>query len=219
MGFFEYASEPPPRARRQRFRPAWMKPDLTLPMAVPTTFVVARTDDLAIGIHSICAYPAGFEFTVSTLSLVERGHLHATGSLEHMVRGGQLRELPGEFMRLGIVFSDGRNATNLGSSGPPSTAGSSDPMLQAGGGGGGRRRQDYAYYVWPLPPEGPLRFVCEWPAYGIPESSVSVEAGPILEAAHQAIALWPEGDGEELPDEDGAAPAPIAAAWRPDSPS
>ncbi len=197
-----------------------MKPELTLPVAVPITFVVARTDDLAVGIHTICAYPDGFEFTVGTVSLIERRQLHATSTLEHMVRGGQLRELPGEFLRLGIVFADGRTATNLGSSAPPSTAGSASPMLQAGGGGGGMRRHDSAYYVWPLPPAGPLRFVCEWPAYGIAESSVTVEAGPILDAARQAIAIWPEGDSEELAEEEGTVPTPIATAVRqPDPPN
>jgi hypothetical protein len=215
MGFFEYAPEPIPRARRHRFHPAWMRPELALPVAVPITLVLAGTDDLAVGIHSVNAYPAGFEFTMSLISLVERRHLHATGSLEHMVRGGELRELPGEFLRLGVVFADGRTATNLGSSGPPSP-GSSNPMLQGGGGGGGMRRHDAAYYVWPLPPEGPLQFICEWPAYGIPESTVSVEATPILQAATQAIVLWPEGDGEELSSEGGEAPPPIATARRPD---
>jgi hypothetical protein len=215
MGFFEYAPEPPPQARRHRFHPVWMKPELVLPVAVPTTLVVARTDDLAIGIHSVSAYPAGFEFTLSTVSVVERRQLHATGSLEHMVRGGQLRELPGEFLRLGVLFADGRTATNLGSSQPPSP-GSGQPMLQGGGGGGGMRRHDATYYVWPLPPEGPLQFVCEWPAYNIPESTVRTEAGPILQAAAQALVLWPEGDGEPLPDDGG--PTPVATMHRPAPP-
>ena len=46
--------------------------------------------------------------------------------------------------------------------------------------------------VWPLPPPGPVSFVCELPARGIPESRVEVDAQLILDAAGRAIRLWPE---------------------------
>ncbi|HTX83235.1 MAG TPA: hypothetical protein VME44_13690 [Streptosporangiaceae bacterium] len=42
-----------------------------------------------------------------------------------------------------------------------------------------------------------MTFVCEWAAFGIPETSMDVDAEPILRAATQTIKLWPE-------DKDGA---------------
>ncbi len=60
--------------------------------------------------------------------------------------------------------------------------------MQDGGGGGGRR-YDMGYWVWPLPPPGPVTFVCEWPAYGIPENHVVVEGALFLAAAGRAITL------------------------------
>ncbi len=36
--------------------------------------------------------------------------------------------------------------------------------------GGGPRSAFWRWWAWPLPPAGPLEFVCEWPALGIPES-------------------------------------------------
>ena len=47
-------------------------------------------------------------------------------------------------------------------------------------------------WLWPLPPAGPLTFVCAWPAEGIEEISAQIDAAPILEAASRAIELWPD---------------------------
>jgi len=44
-----------------------------------------------------------------------------------------------------------------------------------------------------LPPAGPVTFVCEWAAAGIPETHASLDAQPILDAAEQSVQLWPEG--------------------------
>jgi hypothetical protein len=41
------------------------------------------------------------------------------------------------------------------------------PLLLAGAGAGGDRRWSQDLWLWPLPPEGRLDFVCEWPALGI----------------------------------------------------
>ena len=68
-------------------------------------------------------------------------------------------------------------------------------MLFPDGGGGGGRRYDMRYWVWPLPPPGPVAFVCEWPAFGIPESRAELDARLILDAAARAVESWPE-DGD-----------------------
>jgi len=46
--------------------------------------------------------------------------------------------------------------------------------------------------AWPLPPAGPLEFVCEWSALGIPETRAVVDAQLILDAAGHSTQLWPE---------------------------
>jgi hypothetical protein len=59
---------------------------------------------------------------------------------------------------------------------PGVEAAPSPPVLvpRAGGGGDGRWQQNN--WVWPPPPEGPLAFICEWPALGIALSRVQIEA-------------------------------------------
>ena len=48
------------------------------------------------------------------------------------------------------------------------------------------------FWVWPLPPAGPLVFVCEWPKYRIPLTRKEIDAGLIRDAAKLMIELWPE---------------------------
>lgn len=63
-------------------------------------------------------------------------------------------------------------------------------LVPAGGHGGGRHsRQEL--WIWPLPPPGPVAFVCEWPRYGIPETRVEVEGAVIRDAAGRAEEIWP----------------------------
>jgi hypothetical protein len=45
-------------------------------------------------------------------------------------------------------------------------------MIPDGGTGDAHRTED-RYLVQPLPPVGPLTFICEWPAFDIPETRVS----------------------------------------------
>jgi hypothetical protein len=45
-------------------------------------------------------------------------------------------------------------------------------------------------WVWGLPPPGPLAFVVEWPARGIPETRAEIDAGLVLEAAARAVPIW-----------------------------
>jgi hypothetical protein len=51
------------------------------------------------------------------------------------------------------------------------------------------------YWVWPLPPPGPVEFVCEWPLHGIAESRGALDAQLIVDAAARAIPLWPDDEG------------------------
>jgi hypothetical protein len=90
-----------------------------------------------------------------------------------------------------VQFSDKSKATNTGGYGydqdpPPGPA-----MHEHGGGGGGRSWRQ-TYWIWPLPPPGPLSFVCEWPAGGIALTRSEINAQTIRDAADRAQVLFPE---------------------------
>jgi hypothetical protein len=196
MSFFE-APPPRPEPEPPERKPWWGPPDNVRGGVAALELTIGRSEKAAITAGAVTAYPEGFEFG---LAIRIREPL-ADALLDPLMfqhrrqrsaePGG---ELPPELARWGIEFSDGRKATNLQPF--PFGVGRIDeeppngPVLIAGGGGGGGSRWEQSCWVWPLPPAGPLAFVCEWPAGSIPLSRVEIEASLILEAAGRAEVLW-----------------------------
>jgi hypothetical protein len=60
-----------------------------------------------------------------------------------------------------------------------------------GGGLGRGASWDLELTIQPLPPAGPLAFICAWPGRGIATSRVEVDGAAIREAADTAVTLWP----------------------------
>jgi hypothetical protein len=160
-----------------------------MPGVAALEVMLAVNDRAAVYLRRCAAYATGFELEVSVLL--------ATGDdsdLEPSLNGVYHR--PGRsssydtVLRFGIEFADGGKATNVGGR-FPGTGEPTGPVLngQGGGGGGGRWRQDF--WVWPLPPAGPVSFVCEWPSAGIPLTRAQVDAGVFHAAAGRAQALFP----------------------------
>jgi hypothetical protein len=89
-------------------------------------------------------------------------------------------------LRFGVAFADGRKASSLGSF-TRSGEEPEGPVLW--GMGGGRWHQ--GFWMWPLPPIGPLSFVCESRAAGIPLTRVEVDSQPLRDAAGRSRELFP----------------------------
>jgi hypothetical protein len=65
------------------------------------------------------------------------------------------------------------------------------PFIAPSGGSGGSAFQWYSgYWVAPLPPAGALGFVVQWLEAGLPETTVTIEAETILEAAKTSRSIW-----------------------------
>jgi hypothetical protein len=47
------------------------------------------------------------------------------------------------------------------------------------------------WWAWPLPPSGPLEFICQ---LGTSETRVSMDAQLILDASQQSVRVWPEDE-------------------------
>ena len=105
-------------------------------------------------------------------------------------------DLPPEFLRFGIEFPDGARVTNLTAPWPISPD-ATEPLhgLEPRGGGGSDVEYEQEFWVWPLPEDGVVAFVCEWPAQGIPETRVEIEGELIAEAAARAQPVWSDLTG------------------------
>jgi hypothetical protein len=194
----ERAPEPAPRYRM----PPWLgPPGGTLPGVVPVELVLARTERVAVCVGRIGAYPTGFELVLQTIAAELDEELDPLLFGPPSRRGGAPQD---QMLRFGLQFADGSKVTNTGAfharrGQPPG------PVLNDHGGGGGGGGWDASQWVWPLPPPGPVAFVCEWPVAGIPESRAEIDAQVILDAASRAqvifsdddLPLWPDDDDED----------------------
>jgi len=160
---------------------------------VPLRLILARTDDVVVAILGAAAYPTGVELTLAirrrTFDPYEH---HLSDPFELHGRPGE--PLPPDRLRFGVQFADGRKATTvdaLGAFAAAPDATPEAPTLVPGHGSGGGGVWDMELWLWPLPPEGPIAFVCEWPSEGIELTRVEIDAEPILTAAALAEPLWP----------------------------
>ena len=150
--------------------------------------VVARTDDLVIVVERLVAYPTGFEMAVSVRTRAEP----VFGTFDEVNRRNWSGSaaFPGESLRVGVVFADGRRTTAVENF-PPRAVSVGDVRLLPLGGGGTQTRYDQRFWVEPSPPAGPLGVVVEWDRRNLPETRAELDAGAILAAAERAENLWP----------------------------
>jgi hypothetical protein len=105
--------------------------------------------------------------------------------------------------RFGVGFADGRRAVVGPVMGPSEGA----PVLMFRGGGGSEWRWTGQLWLWPLPPAGELTFAFAWPHVGVPETTATTDATPLVAAASHATELWP--------DDRPPGPSSTTAVWRP----
>jgi hypothetical protein len=177
MSFFEPPPPPEPEPPEQP-QPPWIgPPGNELGVAVPIRYVLVRTDELAVLLDGFVAYSTGVELELTVKSRRKR---HESREFHRL----------SEDVHFGFRFADGRKASNVGRQAWDQER--SDPVLMSRGGHGGDGELNMRYWLWPLPPPGPLQAVVEWPASGIAETEVEVDCGAILAAAGRVELLWPE---------------------------
>lgn len=206
MSFFEPPEIPEePEPYTPVSPPAWIGPPRNvLGAPVGERVILVQRDDLVIAVTSMVAFPTGVEFSLVSRSAGDqishlmsgRGWIHGSGEA-----GGSL---PDEMFRLGVVTPQGRavdyqpfvGASGIAGFGYGDGGEPEPPQLHQSSGGGGGGEWEQHYWLWPLPPQGLLEFVCEWPAMDVPETHVAVDPAPLRAAAKRAITLWDEPPGD-----------------------
>lgn len=189
MSFFDVPIPPPP-PRPKVERPPWDGPPRgVLPGHSAQRAVLFRTGDGLLLVHRFLAYPNGIE---ATLSLFVRGDAAPrVGEIPWELHGHPGDgSLPDEFLRFGVLFSDGSKWTNLNWGYPAMGEEPSGPLLLGRGGHGGQDDWEIRYWLWPLPPPGKLTFFTSWPLLGIPEQHAEVDADEIRARAEDAETIW-----------------------------
>jgi hypothetical protein len=193
MSFFESIPQPPPPPEPiQRRRPAWMRSDAVIPGSVPAEVVLIHTEQVAVAVGSVRAYPNGFEFTV-LVRLRREDETRWPGHSDVFERSPRGTRGDGSQLRLGVLYADGRRAATTGERWRPRDDEDDGRLvLQQGGGGGSSRGCDWDFWVHPLPPAGPVTLVASWLGQGVAESQAELDGTAIRAAAGRAVTLWPE---------------------------
>ena len=186
-GFFDDlpAAEPPPARRHQ----PWEPPEAELPGLVAIdTLLLARNDQVAVAITGMSAFSAGIE-----IFLTARIRPSADHPEEHLPGGPRDLAPARRSFRFGLQHSDGVKAAGSAGGRQARESEPAGPVLYPFAGGGGPYSFISRWWTWPLPPAGPLEFVCQWPTFDITETGVVIDAQVILDAAARSVQLWPEG--------------------------
>src|SRR3954452_1580106 len=183
-----------------RVGPYWMQPWQGAPtgslgVTVALDAVIARSHIAVVRIPYVQVHPQGM--TIALERLVDP-HFDP---LPEMMR--ELRRPPSD--NDGFVFvlryADGREGgTDLARQRSSCEWPPRDEVLFGGGSGTGLPNRSYwRYWVWPLPPAGPVVVCCGWPEVGISEAIYELESEPMQEAAKRATEIWSQDDLPRLP--------------------
>jgi hypothetical protein len=176
-------------------------PSGTLPGIVPLDRVLARTEKAAVCLTTVAAYASGFQIDVLVILEDEGAEVDVFGFFRRVRRTAGI---PSDMMRFGIQFADGAKVTNTDQrtdlEGRPAGGEPLGPVMMSCEGRSGGGNWEQAYWIWPLPPSGPLVFVCEWPEYGVELTRWEMDAQEILDAAARAKVIFPRA---QLSSDDG----------------
>ena len=180
-------------------------PEDVLPGVVPVELVLGRSASTVVMLTGMRAFPTGLQMNLSVRlrGKAARRDLHSEvfdGQYSHdMDADWQERRL-----KWGFELADGRRVTNVdpwphqpnedhSRPHPPDDWlwEPGHPVLMGGGGGGGSSSVDRDYWLWPLPPAGSLRVVCQWLNQDIAVQVQDLDTAPFLAAAARARPVWP----------------------------
>ena len=180
-------------------RPRWFgPPEDELGVVIPLSVVLGRSDRAVVALSHAVAYSTGVSFAFLALAQgLSRSQANRMFHEQHMF---DKRELPDTLLRIGFELADGGRVSNLGGWRTHRNLMSPDaepdgPLLlpHAGGGGNagsGQVAMRPAYWLWPLPPSGPVQVSCEWPFVRVALTTVEIAGAALLDAASRARSLW-----------------------------
>lgn len=196
MPFFppEPEQSPFPEETAPTPRQPWTGPaEDELPALLPVSEVLAVTDNVAVALVGAHVHSDGVELLLERR--MRRGDLSAE----------EWNRLTGVFfghnhgmpdigpLRYGLALGDGQRVLEGGAFGFSEDEPANPTIARTRGSGGGDQWSfsgSDGLWLWPLPPEGPIELVMQWPGMDIPESRVILDAAPILELAPHVRPLW-----------------------------
>jgi hypothetical protein len=174
--------------------PWWKPSDAEFAPLFPIDATIAVNENVAIIVAAVRVYSNGVEFVIDRRIRRGRASSQEWREMQSKIHDRFVRLHP-ERLRYGVLLGDGQQVI-VGS--PPRVHGvvpEKHTLNRTSGGSTGSEdfyRADDAMWLWPLPPEGPVEVVVQWPAFDVPESRVVLDSVPLRELASQARPVWGE---------------------------
>lgn len=148
------------------------------------SFVLARTDEVAIAERGVTAYSDGLVLSAVVLFADEQKAEDLAWSLQDFGKS------PGRF-RLGCAYADGRRATTGRTDSPDlEKPDDPEPHLVLLSSTAQPLTWTADYWLHPLPPGGPIVLGCRWPDRRIAETLAQLESEPLLAACESSRPVW-----------------------------
>lgn len=186
--FFEpLPPQPTPEQQlRQWSPPTWDRPsEGTIPAMLAVNRVIHEGDDAVVTLDTLGVYPNGFTIQVAI-------HLNPRTAQQTVsrFRGPRI-----QMVRAGVRFADGREggrrAQGRGDLAKDDQGVPTEPYVSLHGGmGGGTGGWRFGFWVFPLPPDGPLDIFFQLPTDEPVEANVSLDGGEVRAAATHARVVW-----------------------------
>ena len=179
-------------------------PENEIPVSAGVGALIARTPDVAIALVGVLVFSRGVQLEVAIRTRDDVGDAAgaadaapAPWDLHELVDGRRGGHAQAQRLLLGVQFADGRTASTLGNpwqlaadGGEVPPPGPPPPLLLLSHSTSSERAYDATFWLTELPPAGDLVLVCAWPAFGIPETLVRLDAGELIAAAARVVVLW-----------------------------
>lgn len=180
-------------------------PTNEIPVPVPVTAVLGRSERCVVALTGVRAYTGGVQLDVALrMRPDDENPVDEAGLFPYP--GTDLASLP----LFGIQLEDGRSASSVDAIDPGEVA-DDELLLQDTGSGGGGGSWDTGYWLTPCP-SGPVDLVFAWRAGGVPETVTRVDGELFAAASARATVLWPPSLPEGGPPQPPAIDLP-ADSW------
>lgn len=201
MTFFPPDPEiPEPEESESERQPWWQAPEDELPVLLPVSETLAVNDHLALGLIGVAVYSDGVEFRLEGrlrrdgLPAAEWNELCAD-FVGHGPMGGPTN--PAGRLRFGLVLGDGEKVLVEGfpyfggeAQASDTTAHSLSRNSAGASGGSHSYSSTDRLWLWPLPPEGPIEFVMQWPALDVDERRIVLDGSAMRDLATRVQRFW-----------------------------
>lgn len=174
----DFFPPPPPSKPTPDRRPPvwWGPPEDELGREVPSRIILGHSDTAVVAIVGFVIYSTGFTFRVLTLLREHLGIRRIFPSFDAID--------PDPFLKLDVEWPTGVTISTLDKT-PAFNSQPEPPVLiqRSGQISSMESRFYHGWWMWPLPPPGSLRVLCEWPQEGIARTQHELDSRPLLEAS------------------------------------